>query len=78
VPPDWRGGQTVDGAGGGEMGETRLGIIAQTATRFGPFSWLRRHDRLAPLLGFLRGRGIAHINQQRFDLRLEVRGDFLL
>jgi hypothetical protein len=64
--------------GDGEVIETGLGIIKQTATRFGQLPLILRYDRLTALLGFLRGRGIAHIDQQRFDLGPEMRRDFLL
>ena len=62
----------------GEVIETGLGTIKQTATRCGQLPLILRYDRLAALLGFLRGRGIAHIDQHRFDLGPEMHRDFLL
>jgi hypothetical protein len=60
-----------------EVVEARLGILEQTATRFGQLPLILRHDRRAPLLGSLRGRGRAPINQSPFHLWPELGGDFL-
>src|SRR6266508_2535764 len=49
----------------GEVIETGLRIVPQTATRFGKLALIARHDRLAPLPGRLARGRIAHIDHQR-------------